>query len=76
MPVDTQSAPTQTRSLFARKEKRKNNFMKKNSPRMLLLAHSSFAIDAQQDKRNSLQHWHPGCNWTTPHFTSLATCFC
>jgi hypothetical protein len=55
-----QSAPTETRSLFAIKEKRKMNSQKKNSPRMLLVAEPSFAIDAQQDTRNSLRHWHPG----------------
>jgi hypothetical protein len=40
-----------------------------------LLAGSSFAIDAQHDKRRSLQDWHRGCNWTIPQGTSLATCF-
>jgi hypothetical protein len=51
------------------------NFTKKNSPRLLLLAKLSFAIDVQHDKRGSLQHWHPGGNWTIPHGTSLPTCF-
>jgi hypothetical protein len=70
MSVDAQSAPTETRLLSAR-----NNFLKKNSPRLLLLTDSSFAIDAQHDKRRPLQGWHPGCNWTIPQSTSLATCF-
>jgi hypothetical protein len=49
MSVDAQSAPNETRSLCARKRKgEKNNFLKKNSLRLLLLAESSFAIDAQQ----------------------------
>ena len=49
--------------------------MKKNSPRLLLLGETSFAIDAQHDKRRSLQDWYSGCNWTIPRGTSLATCF-
>jgi hypothetical protein len=57
------------------RKKNKNNLPKKKSPRLLLLADLSFAIDAQHDKRRSLQDWHPGCNWTTPQGTSLATCF-
>jgi hypothetical protein len=57
------------------KRKGKNNLPKKNSPRLLLLAGSSFAIDAQHDKHRSLQDWHRGCNSTIPQGTSLATCF-
>jgi hypothetical protein len=63
------------RVLSLRKEKGKNNFPTKNSLRLLLLADSSFAIDAQHDKRSSLQDWYPGCNWTIPRGTILATCF-
>jgi hypothetical protein len=62
MSFGEQSAPTKTRSLCARKGKRKKNFLKKNSLRLLFLADSSFAIDAQQDKRRALRDWHPGCN--------------
>jgi hypothetical protein len=76
MSIDEQSATNETRSLCARKEKiGKNNLPKKNSPRLLLLADLSFAIDAQHDKRSSLQDWYPGCNWTISRGTSLATCF-
>jgi hypothetical protein len=46
MSIDEQSALTTTRSLCARKERGKK-FTKNNSPRMLLLADSSFAIDQQ-----------------------------
>jgi hypothetical protein len=38
-----------------RKEKKENEFTKKNLPRLLLLAESSFAIDPQQGKRSSLR---------------------
>jgi hypothetical protein len=48
------------------KRKGKNNLPKKNSPRLLLLADLSFAIDAQHDKSGFLQGWYPGCNWTIP----------
>jgi hypothetical protein len=72
---DEQSPPNETRSLCARKRKGKNNLPKKNSPRLLLLADSSFAIDVQRDKRRSLQDWHPGCSRPIPQGTSLATCF-
>jgi hypothetical protein len=78
MSFDEQSTKTETRSLCARKEKRETEKIfdrKKNSLR-LLLAESSFANDAQHDKRRSLQDWHPGCNWTIPQAASLATCFC
>jgi hypothetical protein len=33
---------------------------------MLLLAESSFAIDAQHDKRRRLQDRQPGCSTHTP----------
>ena len=49
------------------KEKGKNNLPKKNSPRLLLLADLSFAIDAQHGKSGSLQDWYPGCNWKFYH---------
>jgi hypothetical protein len=69
--------PHHTKRVRSVREKRKgkNTLPKKNSPRLLLLAESSFAIDVQHDKRRSLQDWHPGYNWTIPHGTSLATCF-
>jgi hypothetical protein len=57
------------------KRKGKNNLPKKNSPRLLLLADSSFAIDTKHDKRRSFQGWDPGYNRTIPQSTSLATCF-
>jgi hypothetical protein len=47
------------------KRKGKNNFLKNNSPRLLLLADSSFAIDAQHNKRRSLRGWDHRCNWHT-----------
>ena len=75
MSFDEQSAPNETRSLCARKGKKKNIFTKKNSPRLLLLAESSFAIDVQLDKCRSLQDWNPGCSRPVPQGTSLATCF-
>jgi hypothetical protein len=62
---------------FALCEKRKEgkNSQKNNFPRMLLLAESSLAIDAQQDKHSSLQDWHPGHSRCIQQSTSLATCF-
>jgi hypothetical protein len=74
MSFDAQSAPNETRLLCARKGKKKKNFTKKNSRRMLLLADSSFAIDVQHDKRRSLQGWFPGCSTHIQQRTSLATC--
>jgi hypothetical protein len=43
---------------------------------MLLLVELSFAIDAQQGKRGSLQDWHPGHIRYVQQSTSLAICFC
>jgi hypothetical protein len=54
MSFDEQSAPTKTRSLCARKRKGKNNLPKKNFLRKLLLAESSFAIDAQHGKAQTV----------------------
>jgi hypothetical protein len=58
------------------KRKKEKRIHKKNSLIMLLVAESSFAIDAHQVKRSSLRDWRPCCNWTTQQSTSLPTCFC
>jgi hypothetical protein len=52
--------------------KKGKRIYKKNSPRMFLLAESSFAMDGHQDKRKSLQDWHPSCNWV--HITRNRSC--
>ena len=77
MSFDEQSAiDHNVYSLCEKEEKTKINFDEEmNSPRVLLPANLSFAIDAQHDKRRSLHDWHPDDNWTIQQGTSLATCF-
>jgi hypothetical protein len=76
MSFDEQSAPIDTRSLCARKRKRKKIFTKRFPRECCLLADSSFGIDAQQVKRGSLQDSHPGHIRYVQLSTSLAICFC
>jgi hypothetical protein len=72
MSVDEQSAPTQTRSLFARKEKRKKNFSKKISPRMLF-AGRNFVCDRRAARHAqvvaTLASW-----WQLNHTISHKSC--
>jgi hypothetical protein len=68
MSINDQSAPTETRSLFARREKGKR-IHKKEFPKNVVAGRNGVCEEATEERPVALYNCHPGCSWynTTKH---------